>query len=190
MQLNNVAWKEHLRTFETQKSWNQAINFMEQVVKDNPDDVDVYIYIIFLLMNILVEEMFDISKHDYYAFLLKEYFDLSYGKFSDNARYLFCVGITVAMAEWYVDFDVKDYKDMLHKALQLEPNNLMYKSGYYLGLDRSIPANQKAVLEYASLICSNDPQLLQAFLDTGACGTRWLRCMRSWSKEVLANSSS
>jgi tetratricopeptide (TPR) repeat protein len=185
-----MAWKERLRELEAQKLWDEAINFMEQVIKDNPDDVDTYIYIIFLLMNILVEEMFDISKHDYYAFLLREYFDLSYAKFSNNARYLFCVGITVAMAEWYVDLDVKDYKDMLHKALELEPNNLMYQSGYYLGLDRSVPANRRDVLEYARLICSNDTQLLQAFLDTGACGVRWLRCMRSWSKEVLADSSS
>lgn len=182
-----MAWKERLREFEAQKLWNQAINFMEQVVKDNSDDVDAYIYIIFLLMNILVEEIFDISQHDYYAFLIKKYFDLSYNKFSDNARYLFCVGITVAMAEWYVGLDVKDYKDMLREALQLEPNNLMYKSGYYLGLDCSIPANQKAVIEYAHLICSNDPQLLKAFLDTGACGVRWLRCMRDWSKQVLGS---
>ena len=55
-----MAWKERLRDLETQKLWEQAINFMEQVVKDNTDDVDAYTYIIFLLMNILVEEIFDL----------------------------------------------------------------------------------------------------------------------------------
>ena len=185
-----MMWKNHLRKLEAQKSWDQAIAFMEQTVKDNPDDVNAYIYIIFLLMNILVEEVFDISKHDYYAFLVKKYFDLSYDKFSNNTAYLFCVGITVSMAEWYVGFDVEDYQKMLHKALQLEPNNLMYQSNYYLNLDRSIPENKKAVIEYANLIHDNDPRLMSAFLDKGAFGEYWWGCMQGWSQRMLEDSSS
>ena len=180
-----MAWKERLRALETQKSWDQAISFMEQVVKDNPDDVDAYIYIIFLLMNIFVEEMFDLSKHDYYAFLLKKYFDLSYDKFSNNAAYLFCVGITVSMAEWYVGFDVEDYQKMLHKALALEPNNLMYQSNYYLNLDRSIPENRNAIIKYAQLIIDNDPRLLAYATSKGAFGEHWLGCMQGWSERVM-----
>lgn len=180
-----MVWKEHLKTLETQKLWDKAIHFMEEVIKEHPEDVDAYIYMIFLLMNILVEEMFDISKHDYYAFLVKKYFDLSYDKFSNNAAYLFCVGTTIAMAEWYVGCEVEDYQKMLRKALSLEPDNLMYQDVYYMHLDRSIPENRHAIIKYAQLIIDNDPRLLAHATSKGAFGEYWLSCMQGWSKRVM-----
>ena len=36
-----------------------------------------------------VNEMYDNSKHDYYADLLKKYFLESYSRFSNNSEYLF-----------------------------------------------------------------------------------------------------
>jgi tetratricopeptide (TPR) repeat protein len=180
-----MEWKKHLRDLEKQKSWDQAIAFMENIVEKHPDNADAYIDIIFLLMNILVEEQFDTSKHDYYAFLLEKYFDASHQKFSDNAAYLFCVGMTASMAEWYVGLEVEDYQRMLRKALELDPDDLMYQSNYYLHLDRSIPENKAAAIKYAQLIHNNDPSLLHDFISKGACGEYWLGCMQGWSKAVL-----
>ena len=76
-----MNWKEKLRRLEKTKQWDRAIEFMETVIRKNPDDVDAYIYMNYLLMNLLVEEKHDESKHDYYEFLAKKYFDESYAKF-------------------------------------------------------------------------------------------------------------
>lgn len=51
-----MNWKQQLRVFELNKQWDQAIEFMQIVVEANPDDMDAYIYINFLIMNLLVEE--------------------------------------------------------------------------------------------------------------------------------------
>lgn len=84
-----MTWQKILRKLEQNKEWDNAIEFMQNVVKENPDNVDVYLRINYLLMNLLVEEDYDRTKHDYYAALLKKYFDESYAKFFLNPEYLY-----------------------------------------------------------------------------------------------------
>ena len=92
---------------------------------------------------------FDKSKHDYYASLLKKYFDESYAKFSDNAEYLFCTGITAIMDEEYLGLEVEAVHKMLIQAMKLEPDNIWYKSADYLYVNRRILNQSPAALEYA-----------------------------------------
>lgn len=54
---------------------------MIDCVNKNPESLAAYLSVCYLLMNLLVEEDYENSKHDYYAKLLKHYFDESYFKF-------------------------------------------------------------------------------------------------------------
>ena len=69
-----MCWREQLKQYECDKDWDTAIRLMQIVIDDNPNDMDGYLFMNYLLMDILVNEMYDNSKHDYYADLLKSIF--------------------------------------------------------------------------------------------------------------------
>ena len=180
-----MDWKKQLRVFELNKQWDQAIEFMQIVIEANPNDMDAYIYMNFLVMNLLALENYDVSRHDYYAKLVKKYFDESYAKFSNNAEYLFCTGITAVMSEWYFGIEVEDYQKMLNRALELEPDNIIYKETYYLKLDQNILSERDELLAYAKLILQKDSLLNQKLNQFGGLGKYIQDCLVSWANRIL-----
>ena len=67
------------------------------------------------------------------AELLKTYFEKSYNLFSNNAEYLFFIGKILHIAEWY--FGLEDDKlavEMQKKAMEKEPENILYEWAYRL----------------------------------------------------------
>lgn len=121
-----MLWKELLRKMETAKQWDFAIDFMKEVIAKDPNDMDAYMAMNYLLMNLLVEEDYDRSKHDDYAQILKEYFDESYEKYSHNPEYLYYMGRIAYMSEWYFGIEMEDARRMLYEAMHLEPDNILY----------------------------------------------------------------
>jgi len=177
-------WQQKLKQLEDNKQWDTAIEFMEMTLK-NRTDRDVYIALIFLLMNLLVEENFDISKHDFYAEKLKHYFAQSYPLFLHDPEYLFCIGITAVMSEWYLDLTQKDWEHMLQEAYRLAPNNILYQWAYYSSLDLDIPDNKKIAHSYAQLITEKNSKLFEELHKRGAFGDYIEDCMIGWAKKVL-----
>ncbi len=183
-----MSWKEKLRTLERQKEWDAAIELMIHTINHNPDDMDAYIYMNYLLMNLLVEEdhtSIDENKFAYYETLTKHYFDESYAKFSNNAEYLFFTATTAVMSEWFFGIDVPDYEAMFQKAMLLEPNNLLYQRIYYMDLDKTIPGNKKAAMEYAKKILDKDSPIQKTLKSKGAVGAYLLELMTNSSLEML-----
>ncbi len=180
-----MHWKQKLGTLEKQKKWDAAIELMIHVIDENSGSIDPYIYMNYLLMNLLVEEDYDNDKYSYYKLLIKKYFDESYAKFSDNAEYLFFTASTALMSEWHFDIDVKDYDAMFKKALVLEPDNLLYQDYYYTMLDKTIPSNKKAAVEYAKKILEPKSSIQIILNSKGAIGERLLGLMTNWSLRIL-----
>jgi tetratricopeptide (TPR) repeat protein len=138
-----MNWKQQLKILEKNKQWDTAIAFMQQVIHIDHNNIDAHIYFLFLLMNLLVEENYNESKHDHYEQLLKDMFKKSYKKFSNNAEFLFCAGIIANMSEWYLDITTKEYENMFKRALELDPKNCVYQQTYYVNLDKHNPKNKK-----------------------------------------------
>ena len=180
-----MSWKEKLGTLERQKEWDAAIELMINTINHDPGDMDAYIYMNFLLMNLLVEEEYDDNKHNYYKTLAKKYFDESYAKFSNHAEYLFFTATTAVMSEWFFGIDVKDYEEMFQKAMLLEPNNLLYQRIYYMDLDKTIPSNKKGAMEYAKKVLAKDSPIQKALKIKGAVGAYLLELMTNSSLEML-----
>jgi len=197
-----MHWKKKVRILEQQDDFDVAIFFLERVIKEHPEDVDAYIFILFRLMDTIVEhachfsnvsqspvsdikkEYYD-SKEDYYESLAKKYFKEGYAQFSHNADFLFYVGITAVMSEWYFGIDRKDYEMMLDKAMLLEPDNLIYKYLYYRDLDQTIVNNKREIVEYANSVLSENSPIKKALINKGAVGEYWLGILTYWSKEML-----
>lgn len=128
-----MNWKEELRDLREKKLWKEVTIFLGKIVKDNPDNVEVYIEAIYTLLDILLEEDWNSPnfEHDKIAKTLKDLFDESYKKFSRNAEYLFFIGYFMALAVWYFgQEDLELSYQMLKAATKIEPNNNLYEWAY------------------------------------------------------------
>lgn len=180
-----MTWKEVLRQLEYKQDWDTAIEYMEHIIQENPNDMDAYIYMNYLLMNLLVEEDSNASKHDYYASLAKQYFDMSYAKYFEVAEYLFYTGITAVMSEWYFGIEPEDYNKMLIKSMELEPNNSVYHWKHIIHLKEKDPANHKELNEYYALVLKEGSMIRKTLEAKGAIGQYILGMMTTSGKRFL-----
>lgn len=143
-----MNWKKNLIELEHHKDYKLAVELIQKVIKDNPDDVEAYIRAIYLLHNILVEEDYSELEHDFLASLLRSYFDISYLKFSNNAEYSFFIGKILYIAEWYFgvddDFKLTEEKQayqMQKMAYEIERDNVLYEWAYRLSLGEKLASH-------------------------------------------------
>ena len=176
-----MCWREQLKQYEYNKNWNAAIKLMQVVIDDNPNDIDGYLFMNYLLMDILVNEMYDNSKHDYYADLLKKYFLESYSRFSNNSEYLFYIGFIASMSEWYFDIEMEDVESMLKKATYLDPESLLYKWGYCCILNQRAEVNTETKYFLSRQILEND-MLMKNIMKKGLLG-EYLKEFMLWVYE-------
>jgi hypothetical protein len=134
-----MNWKEQLSEIEShfghheKRDWKPTVELVKNLVKQYPYDVAVYIRAIYLMHNILLEEDYPHAEHDEMVDLLKLYFNKSYSLFLGNAEYLFFIGKILHIAEWYFGLDNdKLAVEMQKKAMDKEPDNLLYEWAYRL----------------------------------------------------------
>ncbi|MGB8467995.1 MAG: hypothetical protein WCE21_03235 [Candidatus Babeliales bacterium] len=186
---NVMHWKEHLDRLEQEKQWDEAIAFMQQFIQENPNNMDAYMFMNYLIMNFIVEEDCDWNDQPTvkrYATLAKWYFDESYAKFSNNAEYLYITAKTAVMSEWFFGIDVTDYYRMFAKAHELEPDNIMYQEQYWYNVSDKNPAD-KALIAHAKLVLSDNSPIKIQLKDKGAVGRYILMLRRGWAEDVLSN---
>ncbi len=179
-----MNWKEELARYEQNKKWDRAIEFMQGVIRENPNDMDAYLLMNYLLMNLLVEEDYDKAKYNNYVTLIKWYFNESYAKFSNNAEYLYLTAKTAVMSEWYFGISVKDYEDMFSKAEKLDPENLLYKESCINFLRKEKPEDPE-LIAYAKMILSPSSPIRLQLKDKGALGKYILGMKEYWAKGFL-----
>jgi hypothetical protein len=88
------------------------------------------------------------------------------------------------MAEMLWKIDVKDYEQMLEKAMQLEPNNWMYKETYYWKL-RSKNCKDPEIAAYAKIVLTEPSPVTEQLKDKGALGEYLLELKRYWASAFL-----
>ncbi len=181
-----MNWKKQLSKFEESKDWISSINFIQRIIENDSNNLDAYLSMNYLLMNLLVEEQYDIDDHDYYAGLLKKYFIESYAKFSNNAEYLFYIGKIACISEWYFDIDIEEAKSMVKKASQLEPNNFLYKWADYDDLDFCKSGDKNKMIVYAKQALSH-PEVKRNLESKGSLGKYLWNSLTFWSKEKITN---
>ena len=183
-----MNWKKHLRELEKSRQWDKAIEFMQGVIKENPNDKDAYVFMNYLLMNLLGEEDYDDSKEATYMNLAKWYFDESYAKYSEDPEFLYLMGRTAVMGEWFFGIEQKDYEMMIEKAHKLEPENPIYNEDYYYKLRRENPSHPE-LISYAKLLMRKNSPIEKQLESKGAVGEYLLEIRRGWAEEVLKNAA-
>lgn len=128
-----MDWKKELESLERDKRWADAIALLKEAIAQHPDNGEPYVRAIYLLLNLLLEEDYAAAnlEHDNLAAMLTQYFDSTLKKFKDDAESLFFIGYFVGLAEWYFGQEDLDLShQMLKKATEIEPQNLLYQWAY------------------------------------------------------------
>ena len=128
-----MTWKKELDALEAAKRWDAAVDFLDKTIPLYPNDAELYVRAIYLLLNVLLEEDYSAFglAHDDIAARLKKYFDISFERFQDNAEYVFFIGYFLSLAEWYFgQTDISLSHRMLKNAAELEPGNMLYEWAY------------------------------------------------------------
>jgi len=169
-----MHWREQIAQLEHEGNFDIAIFLLEKVIKENPDNMDAYITLLFRLMDTIVEgscywhnvsqdPLWEVknkyykAKEQYYAQLGAHYFIEGYAKYFNNPEYLCVCGYTLVMEPWSFDVDDAMRDSMLRKAHTLEPNNPLYKGEFYQNLycNNPSPAQLEEIITWAQLI--NEP---------------------------------
>jgi hypothetical protein len=180
-----MNWQKELRRLERNKQWDQAIIFMQDTITQYPDSLDAYLSMSYLLMNLLLEEVYDLKKQDYYLFLTKKYYDESYEKFFDDPKYLFYEGVIISVSDWLFERDVPSYPKMFLEACRLDPKNILYLWGYYMVLDKKNPGNRKKTCEYARAVLDPNSPIPKMLPTETSLGKYILELITYWSKRML-----
>jgi hypothetical protein len=160
---------------------------MQKVINNNPNDIDAYLSMTYLLMNLLVEEDYSSTDHDFYADLLKKYFIESRSKFSKDPKYLFYIGMIACMSEWYFDISMEEAESIIKESGKLEPDNLLYQWGYYGGLAIKNKDNKEERVAYALEVLAKNSIIREMLKLQGALGIYILKLMEHWSKNEITN---
>lgn len=146
-----MNWQKQLTEYETKKEWDKAISLMNNAIAFNSSDKWLYIHVIYLFHNILLEEDYPEDKQEELARLLQKYFEESRLKFSEDSEYLFFIGKLLHIAEWY--FGLEDNRlafEFQKKAMEKEPSNLLYEWAYRFSCQGDIVEGYLAhqIIEY------------------------------------------
>ncbi|MBJ7880429.1 hypothetical protein [Gelidibacter salicanalis] len=179
-----MNWKQQLSKFEQNRDWESAIALIQETIDGNNNTINAYLSMNYLLMNLLVEEQYELRNHDYYAGLLKKYFLESYSKFSHDPEYLFYIGQIACISEWYFDIEIEEAQSMMHRALELKPNYTLYKWANYRNLDMRESDNKEKMILYAKKALS-ESEVKRDLKSKGALGKYLWNLLQYWSKEEI-----
>lgn len=180
-----MNWKIELSKLEESKNWNSSISLLDDLINKNDEDsLHAYLYLIYLLMNLLVEENYESENHNYYSNLIKKYFDESYIKYSNSSEYLFFIGIIASIAEWYLELEMEEVHLFLQRAANMEPNNILYKWGKLSSLDMREKNNKIIVIKYAKNALLND-NVKKELESKGSLGRYFYNTLKFWAEFQL-----
>jgi len=197
-----MHWKEQLQKLEQEENFDIAIYLLEKIVKEHPEEMDAYIFLLYRLMDTLVEgpchwdnvsqsnlrkikRDYYSSKHDVYWGLLRHYFAVALSKFHDNADFLYYAAHIAAFAPWYAGINEHDHEvtdGMIEKSKQLNPNNPLLKGGYGDDFLMSKPHNDEILRTYINEVLDTNAKILGTM---GALGEYLLELKKTVTQRIL-----
>jgi tetratricopeptide (TPR) repeat protein len=136
-----MTWTDILAEYEKSKKWQEGLALLEGQIQKEPNNCEAYVRIIYLIHNLLVDEDYEKYGFDHYylSSLLLKYYKESFPKCKEDVEYIFFLGNVMHIAEWY--FDEKDNTfaiQLQKKAMDMEPDNLLFKFCYELSISNDM----------------------------------------------------
>ena len=197
-----MHWKEQLHKLEQEEAFDIAIFFMQKIITQNSDDRDAYIFLMYRLMDTLLEDScywhnisedplraikskYYSAKHDEYWDLLRHYFAMALSKFHNNADFLYYAAHITIFAPWYVGINENDQeviKNMFEKSKHLNPDNPLLKGGYEDDFLMAPTHNKEELITYVNNVIKENTQILG---NMGALGEYLLELKKSITQNIL-----
>jgi len=195
-----MHWKQQVQLLEQETSFDIAIFLLEKLIKNNPDDIDAYIFLLFRLRemwleggvywcNISKDPLRDIKKEYYdsksenHMAAAHRHFAESYDRFSTNPEYLYYAAHILGHIAWYFGASDDLQTDLEQRALRMHYNTILQEMDHYKNLHYNEPNNVE-VIRYATNII-NDPSIQKQLATKGAAGEYFLGRQVVWAKKVL-----
>jgi tetratricopeptide (TPR) repeat protein len=176
--------EKEISAIEHTNDWKAGIQLVGRVKGTEPQ---IYLRVMFLLLDLLVEGKYSQDEHDFAAMNLKDIFDRSAKKFSENSEFLFFAGVMAYIAEWYFGMDnVAQATAMLEKAMTMDPNNLLYKWGYYSRVDQRAEQNTDLKLQLSEKLLFRETATLNWLKSRGLLGKYVLGTIEGTYDRLLA----
>jgi len=197
-----MHWKAQVQRLEIEEHFDVAIFLLEKVIKARPNDMDAYIFLMYRLMDTLVEgscywanvsrtdlrkikSNYYSSKHDIYWALLRNYFTTALSKFHANADFLYYAAHIATFAPWYAGINEHDHeiiKGMFEKSKHLNPDNPLLKGGYEDDFLMAPTHNKEELITYVNNVIKENTQILG---NMGSLGEYLLELKKSVMHNVL-----
>ena len=155
---------QNILTLEDAEQFDEAFDAYEDLYNRNKNDYEVWKHFYFFLWTAIEDAPSSFHDKINLRHLLQVMFDEGKGTFADNADFNFIAGYTVSIFPYeYGDYDdlEKEGKRMLLKAVQLQPENLIYKL-VYLGSISNVDRQQ-----YRQAEIDAAPKVLETFSGHG-----------------------
>lgn len=119
-------WESQLSLI-SEKSWTDAIIYMESVVEELPNDKIAHVNLLFLIVYFLIHGDYTLEEHDIYTIKLQEYHKKSYHKFSTDNEYLFFLSVLISISEWHFEVTDLSTSQVIIEQLNDKTDNTLYK---------------------------------------------------------------
>jgi hypothetical protein len=177
-----MRWKDEITSIEQKNDWRSAVELLENV-DEHPQEL--YLRVIFLLLDFIVEGQYTQEEHDYAANKLKDFFAESQIRFSHDAEFLFFIGIMIYIGEWYFGMDsVAPATSMLEKAMILEPDNTLFQWGYYSRIDQRPEQSTDLKLRLVESLLFRETSKLEWLKSKGLLGEYVLGTLEDTYKDI------
>jgi hypothetical protein len=198
-----MNWQHQFEDCERNRDWKNTTAFIDEILSEQAGNPEAWVRALYLLHNILLEEHPEKAGLDRKLLEMKllTYFNDSRVRFTNNAEYLFFMGVIGRIAEWYWGEKNIDFaKAMSLKAHQLEPANKLFEWGALSPLRNKKDCERCVFLAKSILAGSLEKEWLESkgfpgryILEIQLLGSAKMRCtdeglLYSGDKKVGAHS--
>ena len=145
--------ESEITIIEQERNPYLAIEYFEKLKNKN---LDIYLRVLFILLDFLVDEQYTEQQHDFISLKVKELYSEAELKYSNDNDFLFFSGIMIYIAEWYFGMKIEEGQTMLKKAMDANPENIIYKWGYFSITDQRVTVNTKTKFLLSNQIMKDD----------------------------------
>ena len=168
-------WLPRLKELEDAYQWNEAILFLQEIIKQYPDEMWAYLFLMYIIIDVILEEHPELEKNYKTNFeecnlpLVKHYFDISYAKFYHNPDYLYFAARAVLLIPWRIRVPEELSEELFEKAEIMRPGHIIYQIKFYEELFKKNNSDKDAYI-FALKNLSNDSPIKQYTHDKGCLG--------------------
>lgn len=129
-----MDWQEKLRIYFEKENYEQCLNLLNEekaISLCNDEDLSLNLFYTYMYMYMLKRSSNTETQMSFLSEKLLVNNEIIRKKYGNSAKTIFYTAYISSIAEWLFDMDLEDINKMYIRAWTLEPNNKLYRYGYY-----------------------------------------------------------